>query len=330
MSRPPTAAVPRPPVLGLLVRRELAELLGKRRTRGVMVLIVLVPLLAAVIAGARYRADRRAFDVAVERYERHLEAASVNDLADLYHPAIKPPFRLALIAGAGELTSPKVDRRVLSAWLEPELVGLRPIRPYRKTEDERLPETPLGLDQRLPEPEPLDWQFLIGVVLSLAAFVLGYDALCGRRQRALLRLTLSYAVDRRQALLAKLAALWTCLALPFVAGAGASVLVMVGYGGLRPSGEEMAKMAAALAVGLWAIAFFVLIALLVSALVGAAARALATLALVWVAAVVAIPAAAVLLAQVLRPTPTELQIAHRMADVRRQVEGERGAGSWRA
>lgn len=299
-------------VMAIILIRELRLLIEDFRCHVSCLLIVSLMGFGALVYAARYRTDLRDYLAELARYEEALGQATVDQTAEVLHPAIKPPWRLAFLVDGGQQSAPNVYRQGLSAWVEPEL------------------ERGYGTDERSRGPESLDWMFLLRVVLSLAAFALGYDAVCGARQRATLRMLLSYPVARWQILTAKLVAAWICLALPFCCGAGLSLLILTGYGGLYFSAGELIRIGGVAVLSLWAMALFVLIAQLVSALVRDSTRSLAILAFIWVTAVEVVPAASGLLAHGLRPIATDKEIERQMAEIRRQVEIEHGGpGSWR-
>ena len=269
-----------------LTARELGELWESFRFRAVLAVIVLVMTISAALNAAHHHAEAGARPEILERYAEEIADATVGSLADVPHPAIKPPWRLAFLAEGQQRQTPNVYRQALSAWEVPVFES-------RHRGDERRHET-----------EPLDWTFVMRTVLSLAAFLLGYDAVCGPRQRRLLELTLAQAVERWQVLAAKLIAIWSCLAVPFVCGASLSLATLALFGH-RLTGGELVKVTLVGALGLGAAVLFVAVALVVSARIREANRSLTALALVWVAAVVVIPAASGLVTPLIRPLPGE-------------------------
>lgn len=278
-------------VVAALTTRELGELRESFRYRAVVAVIVLVMTVSAVLGAARHRAATGALPDVLERYAEELDGATVGFLAELRHPAIKPPWRLAFLAEGDQHRTPNLYWQALTAWEEPFF------------------ESRHHGSEGLQEAESLDWTFVLRTVLSLAAFLLGYDALRGPRQHRLLELLLAQAVDRWQVLTAKLIAIWSSLALPFLGGALLSLAVVVVYGGLKPSPGELAKVALMALLGLWAAGLYATGALLVSARSREANRSLAALALLWVAAVVVLPAASGLVTPLLRPLPDEQEIS---------------------
>jgi len=299
-------------VFAPLLLRELRVLAEDFRCHVSFLLIFSLMGFGALVYAVRYRSENRERTAELARYTETLRQSTVDEAVEILHPAVRPPWKLAFLADGGQLKAPNVYRQALSAWVEPELTRTH------------------GADDRSRGSESLDWTFLIRVVLSLAAFALGHDAICGARQRATLRMLLSYPVARWRILTARLAAAWSCLAVPLLGGTAVSLLILIGYGGLRFNAAEVGKIALVAGLALWAIAVFLLIALLVSALTRDSTRSLAVLALIWVMAVEVIPAASGLLACGLRPLATDKEVERQMAEIRYRVEAERGGpGSWR-
>ena len=290
-----------------LVHRELTSLGEGFRFRATVFLILGLMIASALINAVRYRAEVLSHQNTLAEYEAELEGAKVADLATIRHPAVKPPWKLAFLVDGGQSSQPNVYRQPLSPWLDPGL------------------ESRHGTNRRLHPAEPLDWLFLIRVVFSLAAFVLSYDAFCGQRQRAVLRMVLSYPVARWQVVAAKAVAIWLGLAAPFVIGAPWCLLILRLYGGLAFTLPEWLKILQVTILGLWASAVFGLIGLLISAWSRESARSLATLALIWITFVVVVPAAGNLWVNASQP---RLETGDKLAEIKEEVERD-GPGNWR-
>lgn len=294
-------------------RLEARRILGSFRFHASAFLLLVLMTLAAVTAAARYRVELVEQAALADDHARQLAGTTLDDAAEVLHPAVKPPWRLALLVAGGQEATPDVYSQAPSAFVTPELRRLHTGNP------------------RLPSPAPLDWMFAIRCVLSLAAFLLGHDAVCGERRAGTLKLLLSYPVPRWKVLTGKLLAVWGCLALAFLAGALLSLLLAAGPGGIPLDGTDLAKAGLVVLLGLWAAAFFVLVALLVSSLTREPSASLGVLAWLWVSAVIVVPAVAGLLAHRLDPLPTESEIGRQLAEVRGRVAREFAGreGHWR-
>jgi ABC-type transport system involved in multi-copper enzyme maturation permease subunit len=291
---------PRTSAVATLFQHEMRWLLGSLRFRAAAVLIVLLMALGAVVTAAGYRAAVQEQAVAARDYQGSLAGVTLGQAAEVLHLALKPPSRLALVVDGGQSATPDAYGQALSALASPALWRVQEGNP------------------RLPEREPVDWMFTVRVVLSLAAFLLGHDALCGERRRGTLKLLLSYPVPRWTILAGKLLATWTCLAVPLLAGALLSLLLAAGAGASFTTGD-LARAGVVLLLGLWAAAFFALVALVVSALAREPATSLGALAWLWVTAVLVVPAVSGLLAHRLDPIPAEGEVARRMEEIQRRI-----------
>ena len=300
-------------VIATIFGHEVRRLLDGFRFHATALIVVLVMVIAGVTCLARYHHDVREREVAASGYAARLDGVTIDSVVELLHPAIKSPWRLALLVDGGQGRAPDIYAQALSAWVEPELS-------WSRSRNDRLPDSP-----------PLDWMFALRVVLSLAAFVLCHDAICGERQRGTLKLLLSYPAPRWKVLVGKLLAAWSCLAAPFLLGAATSLFVLAVFGGVRFAGQDLGKIGLVTLLCLWAIALFAAIALLVSSLSRESATSLSVLALLWVTAVVVVPAAGGLLAHRLRPILTPGEIELRLAQVRARIDREHGGheSNWR-
>jgi len=311
----PSSAVGEKPrgVILKVFRHEVRLAMQSYRFWAPSLLLLALMVLAAATSAAHHRGDAAGQAEIQRAYVARLVGASINDLAEVRHPALKAPWRLALVVDGGQTATPDAYGQVLSAFEDPEL------------------RRAAGEEARLHGAPPLDWMLAIRVVLSLGAFLLCHAAVCGERQAGTLKLLFTLPMPRWKILMGKFLAAWTCLTVPFLVGAVASLLLAAGLGDLRPAEGDLARATLGVVLGLWAAAFFVLIALLVSSLARAPSTSLGALALLWVAAVVVVPALSVLIAQTLQPLPTGTEINQRMIEARLRAESEIAGqgGRWR-
>ncbi|MFL6260736.1 MAG: ABC transporter permease subunit [Thermoanaerobaculia bacterium] len=299
--------------VAVIFRREVRRVTGDFRYPAIAVLLLAVMALAALGARARYRGELFEQRTVEEGYARQLATLTVGQAVDLLHPAVKPPWRLALVVDGGQTATPNVYAQAPRALVPPEIRRVH------------------GSNYRLPGHQPLDWTFALCVLLPLAAFLLGYDAICGEREEGTLRLLLSYPVAPWKVLAGKLLALWSCLAAPFLAGALLSLLLVRAPGGIPLQGTDLARAGLVALLGLWVIGLSTLITLLVSILSREPSASLSVLAWLWVLGVIVVPAVGGLLAHRLRPIPGEEETARRMAAVDRRIAREYAGreGHWR-
>jgi hypothetical protein len=109
-----------------------------------------------------------------------------------------------------------------------------------------------------------DLLFIVGVVLSLLAFFISYDAVAGEREEGTLMLLLSYAVPRDTVILAKWIGGYLSLALPFIVSLLVSALLISLSSEIPFEGQNWQAFIVTGAVSLLLIAVMFSIGLLVS------------------------------------------------------------------
>ena len=309
----PVPKVLRAGVVGTIVRHDVRRATGSLRFWAPALLLIVLMSLAAVTAAVRHRFESVERTAVLEAYRQQISGVPLDRAVDVLHPALKAPWRLTAVVDGGQAVTPDTHLQAPSALIAPELRSTR------------------GDSGLLPPAEPIDWMFAIRIVLSIGAFLLCHDAICGERRSERLRLLLSCPVPRWKLLAGKFLAAWACLALPLIAGAALSLALATGLGGLRLTSTDLVKAGLVLVLGLWAAAFFILAALLVSSLTRDPSTSLGVLALLWITSAVVIPALALLLAHGLRPVPAEGEIARLTAEASARIDREFGGlqGRWR-
>ncbi len=308
-----TREPPGPSVVWTIFRKDVRQVAGSFRFQACAVLLVGLMVLGAVTGRARYHSEVLVQSPVVDGYLAEISGVTIDPLTEILHPEVKPPWRLTPVIDGGQEATPDVYAQALSALVTPEIRQVH------------------SGNERLPGREPLDWMFAIRVVLPLAAFLLGYDTVCGERRGGTLSLLLSYPLTRWKVLASKLLALWSCLAAPFLAGAAVSLLIAAGPGGIPFQAGDWIKIGLVGLLGLWAAAFFALVALLVSSGCREPSTSLSVLAWLWVTGVIVVPALSGLLAHRLRPILTESEITGRMHAIDREIAREYigREGHWR-
>lgn len=152
-------------------------------------------------------------------------------------------------------------------------------------------DTPAPPNPMLPSFAALDWSFIIGMVASLMAVLLTYDAISGERQRGTLRLLMTHPVPRDAVLLGKFLAALLTVGLPLLAGLLVSLLILHTSGHVGLDRADWIRLLLILALSLIYVAVFVSAGLLVSTWIRRPALGLLTLLLIWVLSVELVPGA---------------------------------------
>lgn len=291
---------------------EVRQIVGSLRFAFVFVALAVLLALTALPAATRFELEREEHKEVARAFEAALEAGTVGGFTDQRVPAVKPPWPLLFAVEGGQMATPNRYYQELSRLSLPRLAH---------TEDG---------EARLPAVPPLDWMLVVRVALSLAAFVLCHDAVSTEREARSSRLVWSQPVTRGQLLLGKFLAYQTCLALPVAVGAAASALLFSAATGVALA-PVAGKLACVLALGLWILAIYVLVALWFASHIREAATCLTVLLFTWVASVVVAPAVADIAARRLAPLPSEVAVKRHLEKIYDDVHAELAGRSerWR-
>ena len=180
-------------------------------------------------------------------------------------------------------------------------------------EDSRYNEDPVFAVFRF-----LDLGFIFQIVLSLFAILLGYDAICGEKERGTLRLTFANAVPRATYILGKLVGSFATLAVTLIVPMALGCLLLP-LMGVHLAGEEWVRLGLILLVGLLYFGAFLALSVFVSALTHRTSSAFLILLVAWIASAFIIPHTAVLLAGRAVDVPSVDEIAAQKATFARQL-----------
>jgi ABC-type transport system involved in multi-copper enzyme maturation permease subunit len=172
-----------------------------------------------------------------------------------------------------------------------------------------LPEAANPRSFKLPDVPPLDWSFIVRIILGLYVILLGYEALSGEKERGTLRLVLANPIGRARLLAAKYAAILLTAAVPLGLGLLVNLLVIGLFVPQIISLGVFAKAAAVVGLSLAYISLFAFLSLLFSALISRSSIVLLALLAVWVVFTVVIPSSSVVLVEKLSSSPSEIQSA---------------------
>jgi ABC-type transport system involved in multi-copper enzyme maturation permease subunit len=157
----------------------------------------------------------------------------------------------------------------------------------------------------------IDFSFIMQVVLTLFAILFTYDAVNGERERGTLQLMLANAVPRTTVVLAKFAGTWIGLVVPLMVPVLLGLLLLFVFG-VPMTGEHWLRLALLFAASLLLFTVFMAFGILVSSVTRRSSVSFLFCLVVWVATVMIIPRAAVMLAgQIVHvPSVAEVEARH--------------------
>jgi len=158
-----------------------------------------------------------------------------------------------------------------------------------------------------------DLLFVVGVVLSLLAFFISYDAVSGERESGTLMLLMSYSVPRDLLILAKWVGGYLSLALPFVVTLVIGALMISASAEIPFSGDDWLAFGVTGVVSLLLIAVMFSIGLLVSVLARESGTAILMLLALWVILALVLPNVGPYLAEIVAPVPDVGEVQREIA-----------------
>lgn len=179
----------------------------------------------------------------------------------------------------------------------------------------------------LPAMFPLvDLVFVVSILMSLAALIFAYDAVCGEKEDGTLKLTLSNDLARPVVILAKVAGGAVSLLVPFLMSLVVGMLVVLVHPGVGWGGADWAALALLAAASALYIVLFYALGVFVSTRHHAGSASIMTSLLVWVLLVLVVPNLSPYVASFLAPTPSRIRIereVQRLGDTERDDLGRK-------
>ncbi len=283
-----------------LVLKELrGHLTSFRFLAGFALIFVLVVVTAVVLTGDYVRKldEYSARQTEIDRYLR--QYAHFNRIGGVLQPSLPPIPFWALVRG-------------LSAEVNMEAFD----------------------DDPLPVMFPLiDLVFIVGLLVSLLALILTYDAVCGEKEDGTLKLMLANGLPRSKIVLAKAAGAGLTLAVSLAVSLAAGLLVILLHPRVDWSGVDGAALGLIVAGAVLYGGVFLLLGILVSALHRSSASSIMTSLFIWTLAVLVVPNMSPYVASFLAPAPSRIEVARetrRLMDTDRDDLGRRLQAEYQA
>ena len=158
-----------------------------------------------------------------------------------------------------------------------------------------------------------DLLYIIRIILSLAALLITYDAVCGEKERGTLRLMLSNQMGRNSLLLGKWIGAFLSLVIPLLIAALCVAIVLMLMPRVSFSGPQLWRIAGAFGLTLLYISVFLSLGLFISAATQNSASSMAASLLVWTFLVFLIPQLSPVIAEQFVNVPPSETVDERIA-----------------
>ena len=169
---------------------------------------------------------------------------------------------------------------------------------------------PEGWEQNpvLPLFPPVDFVFIVGIILSLLALAFAYDTVSGEAETGVLKLLMSYSAPRDLVLLGKWLGGYLALIAPFTVSFVLALLVMLLFPDVEPDGESALALIALYGIALLYLGAVFSLGLLVSCRTRLASTSITVLLLLWVTLILAVPNMAPYVVSRLVPIPSAEEV----------------------
>jgi ABC-type transport system involved in multi-copper enzyme maturation permease subunit len=180
-------------------------------------------------------------------------------------------------------------------------------------------------DDPLPVMFPLlDLVFIVGILLSLAALIFSYDAVCGEKEDGTLKLMMSNCLARSKIILGKIIGGTLTLLIPFVLSLVLGLFVILLNSRVAWAGTNWATLALVLLGAVIYVFLFLVLGVFLSASHHSSSASIMTSLFIWVLLILVVPNLSPYLASLISPAPSQIKMERqvsRLQDVERDQLG---------
>jgi ABC-type transport system involved in multi-copper enzyme maturation permease subunit len=182
-------------------------------------------------------------------------------------------------------------------------------------------------DDPLPVMFPLlDLVFIIAILLSLAALIFSYDAVCGEKEDGTLKLMMSNSLARSKIILGKIVGGTLTLLIPFIMSLVLGLFVILLNSRVDWAWTDWATLALVLLGAVIYIFLFLVLGVFISARHHSSSASIMTSLFVWVLLILVVPNLSPYLASLISPAPSQIKMERevsRLLDIERDDLGQK-------
>ena len=168
--------------------------------------------------------------------------------------------------------------------------------------------------------QPLDWMFIVSIIISFTVLLLAYDTVSGEKEARTLALSLSNSVSRGLVLFGKYVSVIISTILVLIPGTILSLLIILSLGRISITRGTLAEIGLFLAITILFVACITALGILASVLTHRANVSLVAALSLWLLFVVVVPNTALYWAQSLFPIETMENVTQRINMEKENVE----------
>ncbi len=279
-------------MLKTLVEKEIREIIGSPKFTYTFI-VCLVLILLSFYSGA----------VSYKDNVTHWEAAKAENLQSF--EGIKEWYRVQ----ENRIFLPPQPLATLVSGVSNDIGRTSNIEPSGEVtaDDSRYNEEPAYAYFRF-----IDLEFIFLVVLALFAIMLGYDAICGEKEKGTLKLCLSNAIPRTKFLMGKFIGAFSVLSISLIISIGLGCLLLPLLG-VHLSSEEWIRLGLIVVAGLLYFGLFLAMSVMVSSFTQRTATSFLILLIIWISSTLILPRVAVMVSGRAVDVPTVDELGYQKA-----------------
>jgi ABC-type transport system involved in multi-copper enzyme maturation permease subunit len=285
----------------LIARRQLIDGIRDAKYLFLALLVLLAFIANGIVFTENYRLQGEDYHAAVAETDRLMQGVCGNlqEAAIFLQKMIRPPSALTFIAeGGGGMMPNAVVLNAFSRWsIE-----------YQQRDNEKIPVLP-----------PLDWSFIVGVMMTLLAILVSYNAVAGEKKDGTLKLVLSNPLSKLKFFAGKYLGLLLTMLICFFVGITFNLSTMVLLGGPPITAETLWAVGWAAVLAILCISAYLLAGLAVSSMTRTPAVALVVLLVFWIVTVFAVPGIGRLVAEQVVSVPSQAAVAEEVDKVLTEI-----------
>jgi ABC-type transport system involved in multi-copper enzyme maturation permease subunit len=289
----------------LIARRQLIDGIRDAKYFFLALLVLLSFIANGVVFTENYRLESEDHHAAIAETNRLMQGVCGNlqDAAIFLQKMIRPPSALAFLAeGGGGMMPNAVVLNAFSRWsIE-----------YQQRNNEKIPVLP-----------PMDWSFIVGVMMTLLAVLVSYNAVAGEKKDGTLKQVLSNPVSKLKLFIGKYLGLLLTMLICFFTGVAFNLAILVLLGGPPMTAETLWAVGWAVVLALLCISAYLLAGLAVSSMTRNPAVALVVLLVFWIISVFAVPGIGRLVAEQVVSVPSQASVAEEIDKVLTEIWDKR-------
>jgi ABC-type transport system involved in multi-copper enzyme maturation permease subunit len=264
-------------------------------------LVILAFVVNASVYSDSYSSSYAEWRESVQSNARELEGRldNLQTFSAGYQKIYKAPAAAAFIADGGEGELP--DTWTVNAFLNMD------------------PERTVRGNKMLPLLGRFDWGFIVGTLMTLLAFLVSFDAVCGEKRDGTLKQVFACPVSRIELFAGKYAGFLAILLFVLSVGMAANLLILALLGAIPLAEGVLWAVAWAFVLSALCLSLALLAGILISSLVHHPPVAMVVLLVVWILITVAVPGTARLFGEQIVSVKSQYQVTSEADAAQRAV-----------